>query len=74
MTDVVIVGLLSLGGTLLGTFGGIIASNKLTVWRIEQLEKKVDKYNNLIERTFKLEGKMCEVEHDITDMKKTRGA
>ena len=74
MTDVVIVGLLSLGGTLIGTFGGIIASNKLITWRIEQLEKKVDKHNSLIERTFKLEGKMCEVEHDIEDMKKQRGA
>ena len=74
MTDVVIVGLLSLGGTLIGTFGGIIASNRLTAWRIEQLEKKVDKHNSLIERTFKLEGRICEVEHDITDMKKQRGA
>ena len=74
MTDVVIVGLLSLGGTLIGTFGGIIASNRLTAWRIEQLEKKVDKHNSLIERTFKLEGKMCEVEHDIEDMKKQQGA
>lgn len=69
MTDVVIVGLLSLGGTLIGTFGGIIASNRLTAWRIEQLEKKVDKHNSLIERTYKLEGKMREVEHDITDLK-----
>ena len=74
MTDVVVVGLLSLGGTLIGTFGGIIASNRLTAWRIEQLEKKVDKHNSLIERTLKLEGKMCEVEHDIEDMKKQRGA
>jgi len=74
MTDVVIVGLLSLGGTLIGTFGGIIASNRLTAWRIEQLEKKVDKHNSLIERTFKLEGRICEVEHDIEDMKKQRGA
>jgi len=74
MTDGVIVGLLSLGGTLIGTFGGIIASNRLTAWRIEQLEKKVDKHNSLIERTFKLEGRICEVEHDIEDMKKQRGA
>ena len=72
MTDVVIVGLLSLGGTLIGTFGGIITASRLTNWRIEQLEKKVDKHNSLIERTYKLEGKMCEVEHDITDMKKSR--
>lgn len=74
MPDVIVVGLLSLGGTLIGTFGGILAANRLTNWRIEQLEKKVDKHNNLIERTFKLEGRMCEVEHDIVDMKKTRGA
>jgi len=74
MTDVVVVGLLSLERTLIGTFGGIIASNRLTAWRIEQLEKKVDKHNSLIERTFKLEGRICEVEHDIEDMKKTRGA
>ena len=74
MTDVVIVGLLSLGGTLIGTFGGIITASRLTNWRIEQLEKKVDKHNSLIERTYKLEGKMCEVEHDIEDMKKQRGA
>jgi hypothetical protein len=74
MPDVIVVGLLSLGGTLIGTLGGILAANRLTNWRIEQLEKKVDKHNSLIERTFKLEGKMCEVEHDIEDMKKQRGA
>ncbi len=73
MPDVIVVGLLSLGGTLIGTLGGILAANRLTNWRIEQLEKKVDKHNSLIERTLKLEGKMCEVEHDIEDMKKQRG-
>lgn len=72
MPDVIVVGLLSLGGTLIGTLGGILAANRLTNWRIEQLEKKVDKHNSLIERTFKLEGRMCEVEHDIADMKQTR--
>ena len=74
MPDVIVVGLLSLGGTLIGTLGGILAANRLTNWRIEQLEKKVDKHNSLIERTCKLEGRMYEVEHDIEDMKKTRGA
>ena len=42
-------------GTLIGTFGGIVTSNKLTGYRIEQLEKKVDKHNNVIERVFRLE-------------------
>ena len=55
MDSTVIVALVSLFGTVLGTFGGIITSNKLTVYRIEQLEDKVNKHNNLIERTFKLE-------------------
>lgn len=55
MPSEVIVGLLSLVGTLIGSIAGIIASNKLTLYRIEQLEKKVDKHNNLIERTFHLE-------------------
>ena len=55
MSDVVIVGILSLVGTILGTIGGIIATNRLTTYRIEQLEKKVDKHNNLIERVYELE-------------------
>ena len=69
MNDTVIVGILSLIGTLIGTFGGILASNKLTVYRIERLEEKVNKHNNVVERTFQLEGRMNEVEHDIKDLK-----
>ena len=41
--------------TLAGVFGGIITANKLTNYRIEQLEKRVEKHNNTIERTYKLE-------------------
>lgn len=55
MSETVIVTIISFTGTLLGTLGGIIASAKLTIYRIEQLEKKVEKHNNLIERVFKLE-------------------
>lgn len=55
MDSTVIVALISLAGTLLGTFGGIMASNKLTSYRIEKLEEKVDKHNNLIERVYRLE-------------------
>lgn len=55
MTDTIIVALLSLLGTLIGTLGGIIAASKLTVYRIEQLEKKVEKHNGVIERVYKLE-------------------
>lgn len=69
MSDTIIVGLLSLLGTLAGTFGGIITANKLTTYRIEQLEKKVSQHNNLVERTYKLEGRMNEAEHEIKDLK-----
>lgn len=55
MTDTVIVGVLSLIGTLGGSLLGIMAANKLTNYRIEQLEKKVEKHNSVIERVYKLE-------------------
>lgn len=55
MSDIVIVGILSLSGTLIGTIGGIMTSNKLTLYRISELEKKVDKHNSLIDRMYKVE-------------------
>ena len=48
-------GILSLAASLLGTFGGIITSTKLINYQINELKKRVDKHNNVIERTFKLE-------------------
>lgn len=69
MDNTVIVAGISFLGTLLGTIGGIIASSKLTSFRLEQLEKKVEKHNSVVERTFKLEGRVTEIEHDIRDIK-----
>ena len=69
MSETVIVGLLSLCGTVIGSIAGILTASKLTNYRIEQLEKKVDKHNSVVERTFKLEGRMNEAEHDIRDLK-----
>lgn len=48
-------GIFSLAASLLGTFGGIITSTKLINYQINELKKRVDKHNNVIERTFKLE-------------------
>lgn len=56
MSDTLIVAVLSLLGTAIGSFSGI----RLITYRIEQLEKKVEKHNNLVERTYELEGK-CKV-------------
>lgn len=55
MDSTIIVALLSLLGTLIGSLGGIIASNKLVIYRIQELEKKVNKHNEIIERVYKLE-------------------
>lgn len=55
MSETVIVSLISLIGTLGGTFGGILVANKLTNYRIEQLEKKVEKHNHVIDRVNELE-------------------
>lgn len=49
------VALLSLAGTTIGSIAGIMAANKLTTYRIDELEKKVDKHNELIERVTILE-------------------
>lgn len=62
------VAILSLVGTLIGTLGGILVTNKLTTYRIEKLEQKVDKHNNLVERTYKLEGRMDTVEQGIVTL------
>ena len=48
-------GAASLIASLVGTFGGIITSTKLTNYQINELKKRVDKHNNVIERTYKLE-------------------
>lgn len=69
MQPEIVVALLSLIGTLAGSLIGVLASNKLTNYRIEQLEAKVAKHNSLVERTYKLEGAMVEVQHDIWDLK-----
>jgi hypothetical protein len=55
VSELIIVSLIGLLGSAFGTFGGILVSNKLTNYRIEQLEKKVEKHNGVIERVYALE-------------------
>lgn len=78
MSETVIVALLSLVGTLIGSLCGILAANKLVVYRIEQLEKKVEKHNNVIERVYNLEKDEAVIKeeikvanHRIDDLEKT---
>lgn len=64
----IIVALLSLVGTAIGTFGGIVASAKLTSYRIQQLEKKVDKHNHFAERIPVIEEKIAVANNRIGDL------
>jgi len=69
MESEIIVAVLGLIGTLSGSFLGALASSRLTQYRLQKLEEKVSLHNNIVERTYILEGKMAECCHDITDLK-----
>lgn len=73
MTDAVIVAVLGFAGTLLGSLFGVLTAQKLTQYRLSQLEEKVSRHNNLIERTYKLEGQVAECCHDIKELKNKVG-
>lgn len=69
MSETIIVAVLSLAGTIIGSGLGVIASSRLTSYRLAKLEEKVGKHNSIVERTYKLEGEMLECQHDIRDLK-----
>lgn len=69
MTETIISAILSLIGTLAGTFGGILVSVKLIIYRIDQLDKKVEKHNSVVERTYVIEGQIKELQHEVSDLK-----
>lgn len=70
MSSDIIVALFALVGTLSGTFGGIITSSKLTAYRIQQLELKVDKHNNFAERIPIIEERFSVLENRINKFEK----
>lgn len=65
METEIIVSLIALLGSVVGTFSGIVVSSKLTNYRIEQLERKVDKHNQVIDRVYKLEQRDAVVDEEI---------
>ena len=77
MSDAVIVATIGLAGSGAGAFGGILISSKLTQYRLEQLEKKVEVHNQVIDRVYKLEErtelqeeKIKVANHRIEDLEK----
>jgi len=65
VSDVVIVAIVGAIGSGLCSLLGVIASSKLTQYRLQELEKKVQTHNNLIDRMYKVEKKQSELETKV---------
>lgn len=64
----IIIGILAVVGTIVGSGGGILVANKIVNYRLKELEKKVDKHNNLVVRMFGVESDVkliCQRLHDM---------
>ena len=74
MSEPIIVALLGFAGTLLGSLFGILTAQKLTQYRLVQVEEKAktnqERNRKLEDRTTRLEGRMDEAEHSIDALKK----
>ena len=68
MSQEIIMAIVSLLGTLIGTFAGILTSTNLIKYRIEQLEKKVEKHNNVVERMALVENDIKNIYHQLDDL------
>lgn len=64
--------LLSFLGSAIGCIGGILASQKLTNYRLESLEEKLNKHNGVIERTYKIEEHLKSTDNEIKEIKETQ--
>ena len=70
MDPTVTIALIAAGGTIISGIISALISNSITKYRIAQLEKKVDKHNNLIERMYKAEGEITTLKHDVNLLQK----
>ncbi len=65
MTETILVAVLSLAGTLLGAYFANRKSAALIAYRLEELERRVDKHNQVVERTYKLEERETVLEEKV---------
>ena len=68
--ETIIVALITLAGTIGSGVLSAIISNNLIKYRVEQLEKKVDKHNNLIDRMYKAEANIEVIQEEVNNLKK----
>lgn len=65
MTEAIAIALIGVIGSAFGSLCGVLVSSKVTQHRLEQLEKKVEKHNNLVERMYQLEERSKLLERDL---------
>lgn len=65
MSENIVIALIAFAGTLIGSYFAQRRTTALVVYRLEQLEKKVDKHNSVVERTYKLEQDFCLMDEKI---------
>lgn len=65
LSEPITIALIGVVGSLLGSLIGVLVSSKLTQYRLEQLEKKVDKHNHVVERMYALEERVTLTEEKI---------
>lgn len=74
MDSSVLVALLSLMGTLIGSLGGILVSSKLVNYRLQQLENRVAEHNNFARRLPVVEEQIKVLNHRVGDLETEKGA
>ncbi len=72
MDNTIIIALISFAGTAIGSVCGVLASSRLTNFRLQKLEEKVDKHNHLVERMVVVEQSCKSAHHRIDDIKEDK--
>ena len=70
MTEGIMIAIITGGMAIISNIVIVVFNNSKTLYRIEQLEKKVEKHNNMIERMYIAETEIKEIQADIAELKK----
>ncbi len=72
MDNTIVIALISFAGTAIGSISGVLASSRLTNFRLQQLEEKVKLHNNLVERMVTVEQSCKSAHHRLDDIKEDK--
>ena len=68
MSEAIVVALIASAGGLIGSLVGMVSNKNMIEYKLEQLTKKVDAHNKVVERTYELEKRTDVQEEKITQM------